>query len=217
MRDVVGTGGQAAWLGAAAREPGPARRTLPVMTAPHAPAADGPTLLTARLRLRRPEDADAGRVLELLNDPETQRWNPATQAASGLDAALAWCRDLADRSSGKQATWHAVDRETGLFVANVSLFEIDADHATAKIGYRVLPDARRRGIGREALAAVTEWAFAELGIFRIQLEHAVPNIGSCRVAEGAGYRLEGVLRSSYALEGERYDEHLHARLATDPA
>ena len=186
------------------------------MTAPHAPAADGPTLLTARLRLRRPEDADAERAFALLNDPEVRRWNPARRAAS-LETARAWCRDGADWSGGGHATWHAVDRASGLFVANVSLFEIDTDHATAKVGYRVLPDARGRGIAREALRAVTEWAFAELGILRIQLEHAVPNIGSCRVAEGAGYRLEGVLRSSYAVEGRRYDEHLHARLATDPA
>jgi RimJ/RimL family protein N-acetyltransferase len=173
-------------------------------------------LLTPRLRLRPPEDADAERAFVLLNDPEVRRWNPARQAES-LETAREWCRDGADWSSGKHATWHAEDRETGLFVANVSLFEIDDEHATAKIGYRVMPDARRRGIAREALDVVATWAFTERGIARIQLEHVIANVGSCKVAEGAGFRLEGVLRSSYALDGERYDEHVHGRLATDPA
>ncbi len=172
-------------------------------------------LLTPRLRLRPPSEADAERVFELLNDPEVLRWNPARQAES-LETAREWCREGADWSGGRHATWHAEDRETGRFVANVSLFEIDDDHATAKIGYRVTADARGRGTAREALLAVTAWAFTARDLARIQLEHAVANPASCRVAEAAGFRLEGTLRSSYLLDGARYDEHVHGRLATDP-
>jgi RimJ/RimL family protein N-acetyltransferase len=44
----------------------------------------------------------------------------------------------------------------------------------------------------------------------------VANPASCRVAEKAGFRLEGTMRASFRAEdGQRYDEHLHARLATD--
>ncbi len=173
-------------------------------------------LLTPSLRLRLPSEDDAERALVLLNDPDVRRWNP-TREAPDLATAAAWCRSGADWSDGSHATWHAEDRETGLFVANVSMFAIDAEHATAHIGYRVMPDARGRGVGREALAAVAGWAFAERDLARIQLEHAVFNDASCRVAEAAGFRLEGLLRSSYAVEGERYDEHVHGRLASDPA
>ncbi len=173
-------------------------------------------LLTRRLRLRLPSEADAEQALVLLRDPEVRRWNPLDQDPD-LHAARAWCARLADWSDGGHATWHVDDRESGRFVANVSLFEIDDEHATAKVGYRVLPDARGRGVAREALLAATAWGFAERGLARIQLEHAVANPASCRVAEAAGYRLEGTLRSSYLLDGERYDEHVHGRLATDPA
>ncbi|WP_223884412.1 GNAT family N-acetyltransferase [Micromonospora craniellae] len=42
------------------------------------------------------------------------------------------------------------------------------------------------------------------------------NPASCRVAERAGYPVEGTLRESHRYgDGRRYDEHLHARLATD--
>lgn len=172
-------------------------------------------LLTDRLRLRPPSEGDAERALVLLSDPEVRRWNPAGPEPD-LAAARAWCVRLADWSGGDHATWHVEDRESGLFVANVSVFAIDEEHATAKVGYRVLPDARGRGVAREALLAATDWMFAERGLARIQLEHAVANPASCRVAEAAGYRLEGTLRSSYLLEGRRYDEHVHGRLATDP-
>jgi hypothetical protein len=37
------------------------------------------------------------------------------------------------------------------------------------------------------------------------------------VALKAGYPVEGTLRQSYIYgDGRRYDEHLHARLASDP-
>ena len=43
------------------------------------------------------------------------------------------------------------------------------------------------------------------------------NPASCAVALRAGYPLEGLLRQSFVYgDGQRYDEHLHARLVTDP-
>jgi RimJ/RimL family protein N-acetyltransferase len=47
-----------------------------------------------------------------------------------------------------------------------------------------------------ALRLIVAWALAE-GAARVQLRAAVGNDASRRVAEKAGFRLEGVLRSSY--------------------
>jgi RimJ/RimL family protein N-acetyltransferase len=131
-------------------------------------------------------------------------------------SALEWCRRMADWSAGDHATFHAVARSSGAFVGYVSFFAIDEEHGTAKVGYRIAPTSRGQRFGSEALAAATGWAFRELDLARIQLEHAVGNPASCAVAAAAGYRLEGVLRSSYrAPDGTRHDEHVHGRLASD--
>jgi RimJ/RimL family protein N-acetyltransferase len=174
-------------------------------------------LLTGRLLLRRPREEDAADALAMLTDPDVVRWNPAP-AVVDIRTARAWCARGADWSDGTHATWHAVDRSTGRLVANCSVFAIDRDHATAKIGYRVAPWQRRRGVGSEVVTAVAGWSFAGLGLVRLQLEHAVPNVGSCRVAFNAGFLLEGTLRSaSRDGLGARHDDHVHGRLATDPA
>ena len=174
-------------------------------------------LVTGRLVLRPPSVADAEDALVLLQDPEVARWNPAP-AVVDEDSARTWCQSGADWSSGDHATWHGVEPATGRLVVNVSLFAFDAGHGTAKVGYRVMPQRRRQGYAREALRAVTEWAFRERRIERIQLEHTVANFGSCRVALGAGYRLEGTLRAAYRTpDGVRHDDHVHGRLATDSA
>jgi len=43
----------------------------------------------------------------------------------------------------------------------------------------------------------------------------VENAASARVAERAGYRLDGVLRSLHFKEGRRTDTAVYSRLATD--
>jgi RimJ/RimL family protein N-acetyltransferase len=172
-------------------------------------------LLTDHLLLRLPVEEDAVDALAMLRDPDVIRWNPAPGVVD-VETARAWCARGADWSDGSHATWHAADRSTRRLVANCSIFAIDREHATAKIGYRVVPWQRRRGVGSEVVEAVARWSLAELGLARIQLEHAVENVGSCRVASNSGFLLEGTLRSA-SLDGLglRHDDHVHGRLATD--
>jgi RimJ/RimL family protein N-acetyltransferase len=173
-------------------------------------------LETADLVLRPPVEEDAPAAYALLNDPDVRLWNPGRECPD-LEAAAAWCRDGADWSDGSHATWHAVDPDTGAMLGNVSLFGIDADDLVAKIGYRVLPAVRGRGLARQMVDAVTRWAFEERGLMRVQLEHSVLNAASCRVAQAAGFVLEGTARSAYAVpDGPREDCHIHGRLPDDP-
>lgn len=172
-------------------------------------------LRTPDLVIRPPVPEDAPEAFELMTDPDVRRWNP-TRDCPDLAAAEQWCLSGADWSHGNHATWHAVLLETGRMVGNVSLFAIDSDDLVAKIGYRVLPAARGRGVARQMVDAVTRWAFESRGLMRVQLEHAVANPASCRVAVAAGFVLEGTARSAYAVPGgAREDCHIHGRLPTD--
>jgi RimJ/RimL family protein N-acetyltransferase len=174
-------------------------------------------LETADLVIRPPAVEDAAEAFELLNDPDVRRWNPARECPD-VSTAEAWCRDGADWSDGTHATWHAIDRTTSRMVGNVSLFAIDQDDLVAEIGYRVLASARGRGVARQMVDAVTRWAFESRGLMRVQLEHSVANLASCRVAEAAGFGYEGTARSAYALPGSdlREDCHIHGRLPGEP-
>jgi RimJ/RimL family protein N-acetyltransferase len=71
-------------------------------------------------------------------------------------------------------------------------------------------------VAGRALGAVAAFAYSDLDVVRLELYHAVDNAASCRVADKAGFRLEGTLRQSYRYsDGDLHDEHLHARLCTD--
>ncbi|HSN06356.1 MAG TPA: GNAT family protein [Candidatus Angelobacter sp.] len=168
------------------------------------------------LVLRRPVDEDAADALAICTDPDVALWNAVPDVVD-LESARDWCRRRADWSDGRHASWHAADAVTGRLLATCSLYGIDQAERTARIGYVVAPWARGRGVARVVVDAVTRWAFTDLGLVRVSLEHAVANEASCHVALAAGYRLEGVLRSSYVDgNGLRHDDHVHGRLVTDP-
>lgn len=63
----------------------------------------------------------------------------------------------------------------------INLFEGDGE-----LAYWILPFARERGVEPLAVRAVTQWSFDVVGLKRLQLNQA-----SCRVAQKAGFALEG--------------------------
>jgi RimJ/RimL family protein N-acetyltransferase len=70
-------------------------------------------------------------------------------------------------------------------------------------------------VATEALCLLTEWAFSELGMQRLELLISVDNEGSKRVAVRCGYVREGVLRSHYFKSGLREDTEIWSRLPSD--
>ena len=166
--------------------------------------------------LRRPRRDEAAAALAMLTDPEVAQWNAAPLVVD-LPSARAWCERGADWSAGGHATFSIVHAAGGDYLGNISVFDLDLEQGVGSVGYRVAPGHRRRGIATAALATVRDWVFTDVGLVRLQLFHAVPNEGSCRVAQRCGFALEGVLRSASVFgDGRRYDEHLHARLPSDP-
>jgi RimJ/RimL family protein N-acetyltransferase len=110
----------------------------------------------------------------------------------------------------------AIESDSGDFLGLALVPRIDVEAGTAELGYVVLAEARGRGVASEALRLLTDWAFAERGLVRLELMISTTNVASKKVAARAGYRLEGVLRSLYFKQGRRQDTELWSRLATDP-
>ncbi|MFE2931868.1 GNAT family N-acetyltransferase [Streptomyces sp. NPDC059278] len=149
-------------------------------------------------------------------DPQIALWNPI--ATKDRAAALAWveARDGA-WDSGAAAPFAVVEATGGALLGAVTLRWVDREDGLAMIGYWLLPAARGRGIATRATGAVTSWGFATADARRIEIAHATGNESSCRVADRCSYLPEGTLRDSHRFgDGKYHDEHLHARLATDP-
>ena len=98
------------------------------------------------------------------------------------------------------------------FLGHVMLHTIAWRHRRAEVGYWLIPSARGRGIGRTAVSLLVDWAFAELGLDRIEITTTPDNEPARRLAESLGFTAEGVLVGRNLERGRRVDVLLLARL-----
>jgi RimJ/RimL family protein N-acetyltransferase len=89
------------------------------------------------------------------------------------------------------------------------------EHRVAELGCCVIPGARGRGIATEALRLLGDWAIPTLGLGRLQVFVATENIPALRLAESAGFKREGVLRSYWENDGARLDVFVLSRTPGD--
>jgi RimJ/RimL family protein N-acetyltransferase len=85
------------------------------------------------------------------------------------------------------------------------------DHC-AEIGYWLGESFWGRGIMSEAVVALTEWAFTELGLIRLHAPVYARNPASARVLSKAGYEFEGRQRARYFKDGEFIDGLMFAKI-----
>ncbi|MFI6347942.1 GNAT family N-acetyltransferase [Streptomyces sp. NPDC050560] len=165
--------------------------------------------------------ADAETWMRGHQDPDFQRWNTPLRAIRTVDDARASLRSrVRDVLRGAAVAFCVSDGATGTALGHIGLNNIDPVVRSARVGYWVLPEARGGGVARRALALLSDWSFTDVGLFRVELGHALGHDASCRIAERCGYALEGTLRGAMFETGRRdafRDCHLHARIATDPA
>jgi RimJ/RimL family protein N-acetyltransferase len=85
----------------------------------------------------------------------------------------------------------------------------------ADVGYLTAPWARGRGYATAALRELCRWGFETLGLRRIEWGANVGNDASRRVAERAGFTVEGTSRARTLHRGEARDSWTGAILPRD--
>jgi RimJ/RimL family protein N-acetyltransferase len=166
------------------------------------------------IRLERFGEAHLEAVAAMVEDPDVQRYTlvPSPPPAGFPRQWLGVYEQ--GREDGTREAFAIVDGD-GTFLGLALAFGIDRQRRTVELGYVVAPEARGRGVARRALELMTEWAFAELGVERVELRIATDNPASRRVAERVGYVRERVLRSVRFKRGIRIDQEIWSRRAGD--
>jgi len=159
--------------------------------------------------------AHAADVALLTTDPDVLRFTrvPDPPPPRFVETWLAAYEE--GRKDGTREAFAIVDEGDGEFLGIAVAPQIDRVARTAELGYVVAPSARGRGVASEALGLMTEWAFDELGMERLELLISAENEASKRVAARCGYVREGVMRSHYVKGELREDTELWSRLPSD--
>ncbi len=190
---------------------------MPGLVAPAVPVGclavrPQPTLAAGSGVLLRPWSlGDAQAVMDAYHDQAIQRWH--VQRADSLAEARAWIAGWQGGWAAETgAHWAVTDAGSGILLGRAALKHLKFSDGTADVAYWTVPAARGKGVCPQAVEAMASWAFEVAGFHRLDLEHAVGNTASCRVAEKTGFAAEGVRRSAWLLADGRHDVHAHARL-----
>ena len=103
----------------------------------------------------------------------------------------------------------------GSFAGSIDLHDISEANHSAEIGYWLSIDQTGKGIMTKATAAITNYAFNELGLHRITILAAAKNTASCAIPERLGFDREGTLRDAIILDNIYYDEAVYAKIKTE--
>ncbi|RYP87091.1 N-acetyltransferase [Nocardioides guangzhouensis] len=152
---------------------------------------DRPSLRTERLELRPVREEDVDRILAYRNHPDVVRWLLRTEVdPDGLRAA--W------RAAADDPHDHSVAAVLeGVLIGTVSLSVVDGmgqpampERTEADLGYTFDPAYAGHGYATEAVTAVVDHAFGELGVRRITAGCFADNLASVRILEKIGMRRE---------------------------
>lgn len=147
-------------------------------------------IVTERLRLRRSRPEDAEAISAYRSDPDVHRYQGWERTdPAGVRAEI---REMGGRAPGEPGGWVQLSvegRDTGMLVGDVGLSPSDGEPGVIKVGYTVAPAFQGRGYATEAVDALVDYAFEELGADVVRAYASVDNVPSVRVAEKVGMRL----------------------------
>ncbi len=156
---------------------------------------------TPRLVLRPPRRGDGTALFEALTEslPELREFLaslPWVAAEQTLDSAEVFCRTgEANFLSRKDLPFLVFEKATGRLVASTGLHRTVWQTPKTEVGYWCRTKACGNGFVTEAVGALTDYAFRHVKAVRAELITDEENVASRRVAERAGFVLEGVLRN----------------------
>lgn len=148
-------------------------------------------IASPRLLLRPLAAADRGLYVRLYSDPAVMRHvaepRPRAEVAAGFPGVL----DLQHGETAFPPRWIAALRRTGKGVGLLGLVP-DPGSDSAEAGIMLLPEAQRRGLAAEALAALAGAAFERGWARSLWARHAPANQAMARVLAGLGFEPDEV-------------------------
>jgi ribosomal-protein-serine acetyltransferase len=98
-------------------------------------------------------------------------------------------------------------------VGIIHLVEIDWFNRKAMIGYWIDENSARKGFATRACEALTQFAFNEWKLNRVEIRCAPENVASQIIPKRLGFKKEGILRSNEWLYDHFVDHIVYSKLA----
>jgi RimJ/RimL family protein N-acetyltransferase len=173
-------------------------------------------LHSARLVLRRFNDADLQPFLAYRNDPEVARYQ--SWSACSLAEATEFIQQQKSGQPGVPGRWLQIAialENSGLLIGDCA-FQVHAkDERQATIGVTLATAYQGRGFAAESLTCLFDYLFRHMRLHRVVADTDPRNTRAWTLLEHLGMRREGHLIQSLWFKGSWADEYVYAVLKED--
>lgn len=153
-----------------------------------------PVIRTARLVLDAPRVSDTDEIVALANDFEVARWLGRLPHPYGPEDAEFFFREVMPN----ELSWAI--RPAGGSLAGIGGL-MPRGEERAELGYWLGRPYHGRGYGREAVGAIVEFGFCQLGLAEIEACCFEGNVRSLAILRGLGFREVGRVERPNAATG----------------
>lgn len=149
-----------------------------------------PVLRTSRLVLRALTPVDEAVIFQLRTDNRVNTYLDRSVQTS-LEEAAAFIKKVSEGTAGgKSYYWGITIAETDKLIGTICIWNMSEDRLHAEIGYELLPEEQGKGIMREALKAVIDFAFTGVGLQSLEAWTHRDNKASTNLLIHHGFMLQ---------------------------
>lgn len=172
-------------------------------------------LRTPRLLLRPLQVRDSGALVANLNNMAIAQTLLRSPHPYTEQDALSFIHVAMDSRALGMWMQSAIELcASGALIGSIGL-TLTEEFMRADVGYWISEAHWNRGYATEALRAVIDFGFSQLGLIRIQANHFSDNLASGRVMQKAGMTCEGLKRKYFIRFGQPRDVVFYGILRED--
>lgn len=169
------------------------------------------SLIAERLILRDFAEGDWKQVLAYQQNPLYLRYNQWTsRTAEEVRGFVQMFLDQQQQSPRIKFQFAVTLKSTGQLIGNCGVRRNSPEIGEADMGYELDPVHWGKGYATESARAVLRFGFSELNLQRITAWCVADNVGSARVLEKLGMRLEERVRNHQYFKGRWWDRLSYA-------
>jgi [ribosomal protein S5]-alanine N-acetyltransferase len=175
-----------------------------------------PVLHQGPVLLRQIQLSDQMAVFRGLSDPNVIRYYGVEyHSFADTKAQMDWYRDTLRQGSG--IWWAITTQAAGALMGTCGLYNLQAQHRKAELGYWLLPPYWGQGLMHPTLEAVTAYGFSALHLHRIEAYVETENAASARLLQKLGFVREGTLHDAEIKHGRFISLDVYAKLSNSSA
>ena len=173
-----------------------------------------PIIRTDKYLLRQIADADLENIFLGLSNPDVIKYYGVSfSSLEETKEQLKFYRELEQNESG--IWWAICSLNNDVFYGAIGFNNRNIMHRNAEIGYWILPQYWGKGIMKNIMPIVCNFAFSELQLHRIVAIIESENIASKKTVEQFGFHFEGTMKQCENKNGRWIDLDIFANIRSN--